>query len=167
MISQAALIEGDLQDAGALADSTLAAAHRLHFDRHYFNFHAIRTTALLALERRDLAAAAEPVERALAMVSGARPFFNYLAQLDRVRIWAVGGNLDEALSSLLPLVTDLELLALVGIVDPPQAVRRGSAANTQNHPGQGDDTSEPLAQDRDKGSNRAGPDRGHASQPAA
>ena len=34
------------------------------------------------------------------MVSGARPAFNYLAQLDRARIWAAGGNLDEALASL-------------------------------------------------------------------
>ncbi len=70
VISQAAFIE-DLQEAGTLVESTLAAADRLHFDRHYFNFHAIRTTALLALERRDLAAAAEPVERALAIVGGA------------------------------------------------------------------------------------------------
>jgi ATP/maltotriose-dependent transcriptional regulator MalT len=76
VISQAAFIEGDLQEAGTLAESTLAAAGRLHFDRHYFNFHAIRTTALLALERRELAAAAEPVERALAIVGGARPAFN-------------------------------------------------------------------------------------------
>ena len=100
VISQAAFIEGDLHEAGTLAESTLAAADRLHFDRHYFNFHAIRTTALLALERHDLAAAAEPVERALAIVGGARPAFNYLAQLDRARIWAAGGNLEEALSSL-------------------------------------------------------------------
>jgi LuxR family transcriptional regulator, maltose regulon positive regulatory protein len=100
VISQGALIEGHLHEAAALADSALAAARRLHFDRHYFNFHAIRTTALLALERCDLAAAAEPVERALAMVSGARPAFNFLAQLDRARIWAAGGNLDEALRSL-------------------------------------------------------------------
>jgi LuxR family transcriptional regulator, maltose regulon positive regulatory protein len=100
VISQAAFIEGNLQEAATLAASTHAAADRLHFENHYFNFHAIRTTALLALERGDLAAAAEPVERALAMVSGARPAFNYLAQLDRARIWAAGGNLDEALASL-------------------------------------------------------------------
>ena len=60
----------------------------------------MRTTALLALERHDLAAAAEPVERALEIVSGARPAFNHLAQLDRARIWAAGGNYDEALASL-------------------------------------------------------------------
>ncbi len=100
VISQAAFIEGALEEAGALAASTLTAARRLHFDRHYFNFHALRTTALLALERGDLAAAAEPVERALEMVGSARPAFNYLAQLDRARIWAAGGNLDQALASL-------------------------------------------------------------------
>ena len=100
VISQAALIEGALEEAGTLAAGTLAAARRLGFDRHFFVFHALRTTALLALERCDLAAAAEPVERALAMVGSARPAFNCMAQLDRARIWAAGGNLDEALNSL-------------------------------------------------------------------
>lgn len=100
VISQAAFIEGALEEAGALAASTLAAARRLHFDRHYFAFHALRTTALLALERGDLVAAAEPVERALEIVSGARPAFNHLAQLDRARIWAAGGNYEQALASL-------------------------------------------------------------------
>ena len=100
VISQAAFIEGALDEAGTLAASTLTAARSLHFDRHYFSFHALRTTALLALERHDLAAAAEPVERVLEIVSSARPAFNYLAQLDRARIWAAGGNHDEALASL-------------------------------------------------------------------
>ena len=100
VISQARLLEGALEEAGVLADGALTAARRLHFDRHYFNFHALRTTALLALERGDLAAAAEPVERALEIVGSARPVFNYLAQLDRARIWAAGGSLDQALASL-------------------------------------------------------------------
>jgi len=100
VISQTAFIEGALEEAGRLAASTLTAARRLRFDSHYFNFHALRTTALLALERGDLAAAAEPVERALEMVGSARPAFNYLAQVDRARIWAAGGNLDQALASL-------------------------------------------------------------------
>jgi LuxR family maltose regulon positive regulatory protein len=131
VISQAAFLEGALDEAGALAASTLTAARRLHFDRHYFNFHTLRTTALLALERGDLAAAAEPVERALEMVSGARPAFNYLAQLDRARIWAAGGNLDEALASLpaarsalksdrsalLPMADELEARLRLGLGD--------------------------------------------------
>ena len=100
VLSQVAFIEGNLEEAGTLAASTLAAARRLHFERHYFVFHALRTAALLALEQRDLDAAAEPVERALGIVGSARPAFNYLAQLDRARIWAAGGNLDAALASL-------------------------------------------------------------------
>jgi ATP/maltotriose-dependent transcriptional regulator MalT len=59
LISQAAFIEGALDEAGALAASALAAARRLHFDRHYFVMYALRTTALLALERHDLAAAGQ------------------------------------------------------------------------------------------------------------
>ena len=58
VISQVAFLEGALDEAGALAAGALAAARRLGFDRHYFNFPALRTTALLALERGDLAAAA-------------------------------------------------------------------------------------------------------------
>jgi LuxR family transcriptional regulator, maltose regulon positive regulatory protein len=100
VISQAAFLEGNLHEAAILAARTHAAARRLHFERHYFSFHALRTTALLALERSDLDAAAVPVERALAIASGARPAFNYLAQLDRARIWAAGGDLDQALASL-------------------------------------------------------------------
>jgi LuxR family maltose regulon positive regulatory protein len=100
VISQVAFIEGALEEAGALAAATLTAARRLHFDRHYFVFHALRTTALLALERGDPAAAAEPIERALEMVGSARPVFSFMAQLDRARIWAAAGNLDAALASL-------------------------------------------------------------------
>jgi hypothetical protein len=44
---------------------------------------------------------------------------------------------------------------------------RSSAADTRNHPGKGDDNPEPLAQDLGTGSNRAGPDGGYASLPAA
>ena len=58
-------------------------------------------------------------------------------------------------------------LSIVVVTEIRKAVRRSSAANTQNHPGQGDETPEPLAQDLGTGPNRAGPDSGHASQPAA
>jgi LuxR family maltose regulon positive regulatory protein len=144
VISQAAFLEGALDEAGALAASALAAAARLDFDRHFFNFHGLRTVALLALERGDLAAAAEPLERALEMVGGARPSFNYLAQLDRARIWAAGGNLDEALASLpaarsalksdhsalLPMADELEARLRLGLGD-----RSGAASVTGRLPG--------------------------------
>jgi LuxR family maltose regulon positive regulatory protein len=100
VISQAALLAGDLDEAAALAEATLQAAPRLGFERHYFVFHALRTVSQLALERRDLPAAIEPVEAALEFVNGARPAFNFLAQVDRARIWAAGGHHEEALASL-------------------------------------------------------------------
>jgi LuxR family transcriptional regulator, maltose regulon positive regulatory protein len=41
------------------------------------------------------------MERALDLVgTGGRPVFDYLAQLDRARLWATRGELDEALASL-------------------------------------------------------------------
>ena len=58
-------------------------------------------------------------------------------------------------------------LSIVVVTEIRKAVRRSGAANTHNHPGKGDDTPEPLAQDLGTGSNRAGPDGGHASLPAA
>jgi LuxR family maltose regulon positive regulatory protein len=100
VMSQAALLAGDLAEAAALAETTLQAARRLRFERHFFAFHALRTVSQLALERRDLQAAMEPVELALGFVTGARPAFNFLSQLDRARIWAAGGNHEEALTSL-------------------------------------------------------------------
>lgn len=58
-------------------------------------------------------------------------------------------------------------LSIVVVTEIRKAVRRSSAASTQDHPGEGDDTPEPVAQDLGTGSNRAGPDGGHASRPAA
>ncbi len=100
VLSQVALIEGRLEEAGALAAGALSSARRLHLDRHYFAFSALRTTALLALERRDLASAAALTEQVLGMLGGGRPSFDYLAQLDRARVWAASGNPEEALASL-------------------------------------------------------------------
>jgi LuxR family maltose regulon positive regulatory protein len=100
--SQVALAEGGLVEARALADEALDSARRLGFEGHYFAFSALRTAALLALEHHDLIAAADLNERILATLVGGRPIFEYLAQLDRARIWAAGGNFEAALSSLAP-----------------------------------------------------------------
>ncbi len=98
--SQIAFGEGALSQADVFAQAALESSRRLGFDRHYFAFSALRTAAQLGLERRHLDAAASLVERVLEMVSGARPCFEYFAQLDRARIWAAAGNLEGALSSL-------------------------------------------------------------------
>jgi LuxR family transcriptional regulator, maltose regulon positive regulatory protein len=101
VLSQAAWAEGVLDEAGAFATQALGSARRLGFGGHYFTYCALRTQALLALERRDLDTAAELNEQALRMVAaGGRPYFDYLAQLDRARIWATRGDVDSALASL-------------------------------------------------------------------
>jgi LuxR family transcriptional regulator, maltose regulon positive regulatory protein len=100
MISQIALAEGALQEADALSKRALASAQRLGIDRQYVPLWAMRTVALVALERQDLEAAEQLTEHILDRLGGGRPLQSYLAQLDRARIWASGGNLDEALSSL-------------------------------------------------------------------
>ncbi len=98
--SQIAWAQGDLTEAEDWASQALASAARLGFDRHYFAFNSLRTKALLELERRDLDAASKQNEHILSMSIGGRPRFDYLAQLDRARIWAAGGNREEALTSL-------------------------------------------------------------------
>jgi LuxR family maltose regulon positive regulatory protein len=98
--SQVAWAQGSLAEAGARATRALAAADRLGFDRHFFAFNSLRTQALLALEHGDLVTAIDVTEHILGTVVGGRPVFDYLAQLDRARIWAAAGNLDEALASL-------------------------------------------------------------------
>ena len=98
--SQIAFGEGALTQADVFAQSALESSRRLGFDRHYFAFPALRTAAQLGLERRQLDVAASLVERILELVSGARPAFEYFAQLDRARIWAAAGNLEGALNSL-------------------------------------------------------------------
>ena len=97
--SQVALAEGALAEAATLAHDAIAAPS-LGLDRQYLAFGALRTAALLAFERRELATAARLTEDILGMLGGGRPHFGYFAQLDRARIWAAGGNLDEALASL-------------------------------------------------------------------
>ena len=54
----------------------------------------------MALERRRWAAPPAWSNRSWNWSAAAAPYFEYFAQLDRARIWAAAGNLDEALSSL-------------------------------------------------------------------
>ncbi len=98
--SQVAFFEGALGEAADLSGSALASARRLGIEEQYFAFVATRTSALLALERRDLSMAARTNERVFGTQAVGRPVFDYFAQLDRARIWAARGDLDQALGSL-------------------------------------------------------------------
>jgi LuxR family transcriptional regulator, maltose regulon positive regulatory protein len=98
--SQAAFFEGSIRDAASLAEGALASAGRLGIRDQYFAFAATRTSAMLALERRDLPTATRINEGILGRQAIGRPAFDYFAQLDRARIWAVSGDVDQALGSL-------------------------------------------------------------------
>jgi LuxR family maltose regulon positive regulatory protein len=100
VISQVALTEGALQEAEVLSQRSLASARRLGIEREFFPTWAMRTAALLAFERHDLDTAERLTEQILDRLGASRPNQSYLAQLDRARIWAAGGSLDAALSSL-------------------------------------------------------------------
>ena len=95
--SHMAWAQGTLSEADRWASRALEAAERAGFDRHPSAFFALRTKALLALERREFGRAAELTERRL---DADWPFLNFVAQLDRARIWAAEQDLDEALASL-------------------------------------------------------------------
>jgi LuxR family maltose regulon positive regulatory protein len=95
--SHVAFARGTLSEADGWASRALEAAERAGFDRHPSAFFALRTKALLALERREFGSAAELTER---RQDFGWPYLNFLAQLDRARIWGAEGSLDEALASL-------------------------------------------------------------------
>ena len=94
------LESGRLSEAADAARSADAAARRLEFDQHFFAIDHLRALAGLALERRDLDTAEHLTEQVLHLSEARRPLFEFLALLDRARIWAARGQFREALASI-------------------------------------------------------------------
>jgi LuxR family maltose regulon positive regulatory protein len=91
---------GRLAEAAEAAGSAEAEAERLGFGGHFFAVDYLRALAGLALERCDLDTAERLTERALSIAERRRPFYEFLALLDRARIWAAGGQAREALATV-------------------------------------------------------------------
>ena len=91
---------GRLPEAGDAAMAAYAAAQRLGFDQHFFAVDSLRVLAGLALERRDLDTAEQLTEQALSITERRRPMFEFMALLDRARIWAARGQAREALATV-------------------------------------------------------------------
>jgi LuxR family maltose regulon positive regulatory protein len=91
---------GKLADAARAARAAEADARRLGFDQHFFAIDHLRALAGLALERRDLNTAEHLTERVLSIAEQRRPIFEFLALLDRARIWAARGHVREALATV-------------------------------------------------------------------
>jgi LuxR family transcriptional regulator, maltose regulon positive regulatory protein len=104
---------GRIADAVKAAKAAAADATRLGFDQHPFAVDYLRVLAGAALERRDLDTAEQLTERALSIAERFRPVFEFLALLDRARIWAARGQIDAALAT-----TDAARRVLAGRKSP-------------------------------------------------
>jgi LuxR family transcriptional regulator, maltose regulon positive regulatory protein len=91
---------GYLDEAAYAASAADAEARRRGFGQHFFAIEHLRALAGLALERRDLDAAEQLTEQALSIAERGRPVFEFLALLDRAEIWAVGGQVRDALATV-------------------------------------------------------------------
>jgi LuxR family transcriptional regulator, maltose regulon positive regulatory protein len=91
---------GHLAQAADAARTAEAEARRLGFDQHFFAVDHLRALAGLALERRDLDTAEQLAEQALSISERRRPAFEFLALLDRARIWACRGQVRGALATV-------------------------------------------------------------------
>jgi LuxR family maltose regulon positive regulatory protein len=91
---------GRLGEAADAAGAAAAEAGRLGFERHYFAVDYLRVLVGLALEQRDLDTAERLTEQHLRIAEHRRPSFEFAALLDRARIWAARGEVDEALTTV-------------------------------------------------------------------
>ena len=91
---------GQLARAAAAARTVEAEARRLGFSQHFFAVDHLRALAGLALEQRDLDTAEQLTEQALTISEHRRPSFEFLALLDRARIWAARGHVHDALATV-------------------------------------------------------------------
>jgi LuxR family transcriptional regulator, maltose regulon positive regulatory protein len=91
---------GHLDKAACAAEAAQAEARRLGFGQHFFAVDYLRVLCGLALERRDLDSAEHLAERALSITEQRRPAFEFLALLDRARIWAARGMTRDALTTV-------------------------------------------------------------------
>ena len=91
---------GCLAEAADAAAAAEADARRLGFGQHFFAIDYLRALAGVALERRDLDAAEQLTEQALSIAERGRPAFEFLALLDRAGIWAVRGQVRDALAGI-------------------------------------------------------------------
>ena len=145
---------GHLAEAAEAAGTAAAAARRLGFDQHFFAVDYLRAQAALALERRDLDTAERLTERALSIAERRRPLFEFLALLDRARIWAARGQVRDALATvkaarlvlagtrsvLLARADELEALLRLSLGDLAAAAElAGAAARRPPQPAAGQD----------------------------
>jgi LuxR family maltose regulon positive regulatory protein len=91
---------GRLAEAADAAGAAEASAQRLGFSQHFFAVDYLRALSGLALERRDFDSAEHLTEQVLLITEQRRPVFEFLALLDRARIWAARWQVRDALTTV-------------------------------------------------------------------
>ncbi len=91
---------GHLAEAAEAAGAAAAEARRLGFERHFFAVDHLRAQASLALERHDLDTAERLTEQVLLISERQWPLFEFLALLDRAKVWGARGHVREALATI-------------------------------------------------------------------
>jgi LuxR family transcriptional regulator, maltose regulon positive regulatory protein len=91
---------GDLAAAAKSAEAAAADARRLGFERHFFAVDHLRALACLALEQHDLDRAEQLTEEVLRISERRWPLFEFLALLDRAKVWTARGLVREALATV-------------------------------------------------------------------
>jgi LuxR family transcriptional regulator, maltose regulon positive regulatory protein len=126
---------GDLAEAADVAGAVDADAQRLGFSQHFFAVDHLRVLSGLALERRDLDAAEQLIERVLSITEQRRPLFEFLALLDRAQIWAARGQVRDALTTVAAarqVLTSAASPALLARADEQEALLRLSLGDTRS-----------------------------------
>jgi LuxR family transcriptional regulator, maltose regulon positive regulatory protein len=125
---------GRLAEAADTAGVAEAEARRLGFSEHFFAVDHLRALSGLALERRDLDTAEHLTEQVLAVTEHRRPVFEFLALLDRARIWAARGQVRDALSTVEAArqVVPEATLALLARADEQEALLRLSLGDLRS-----------------------------------
>ena len=91
---------GHLAEAADAASAADVDARRLGFGQHFIAIDHLLALAGVALERRDVDTAEQLTEQALSIAERGRPTFEFLALLDRARIWAARGQVRDALATV-------------------------------------------------------------------
>jgi LuxR family maltose regulon positive regulatory protein len=126
---------GRLAEAGHAARAADADAQRLGFSRHFSAVDYLRALSGLALERRDLDTAEHLTERVLSITEQRRPLFEFLALLDRARIWAARGQVRDALTTVgaaRQVLTSAASPALLARADEQEALLRLSLGDLRS-----------------------------------
>jgi LuxR family transcriptional regulator, maltose regulon positive regulatory protein len=132
-----ACVEGQLTEAGRLADRALASAESMGLAGHPVMVEALCAQGRVAFERGDLAAAERLYEQSISISEEIRPALALVSQLLLARVWLADGRAGDALEGIararafLPPDSTSPLRALCQALDGRVAIEIGDLDRAQ------------------------------------